>query len=518
MDRVGCGSRRPRRVRSCRAASACACTIRSSTPPTLAELARLTGGRTEGAADTRVTGATHDSRRVQPGDLYAAIPGFERDGHDFIGAAAAAGAAAVVVQRDGAWPLPALIVDEVRAVLGPVAQAVYGDPTAGLQVVGITGTNGKTTTSFLTAAVLGAARAAEVAILGTLGLRRGDRTVPTGFTTPEAPDLARLFAELAADGVAAVAMEVSSHALALGRVGGMHWAAGAFTNLSPEHLDFHHSLEAYGEAKLTFFRQLADQGAFAVVNADDAWGERFRAAGPPGTWRFSLEDSGVEVYAERFDSAPDGSVLTVRTPAGRFETRLALAGRFNAANALAAAALGVGLGMAPEAVGDALGGVPRVPGRYEVYHGGGVTVIVDYAHTPLAFERILTTVRASGAAAVWCVFGCGGERDRSKRPEMARLAGRLADVVFVTVDNPRREPVEQIMADTLAGLTGSPARWERVDDRAAAIHRAISEAAPGDVVCLLGKGDEAYQMIGTVKESFSERDEAQRALAARAGA
>lgn len=258
---------------------------------------------------------------------------------------------------------------------------------------------------------------------------------------------------------------------------------------------------------------LAEQNAFAAVNADDPWGERMAEVGPADAWRFSLVDAAAEVHAERLETAPDGTRLVARTPAGRFETRLALAGRFNAANALAAAAIGVGLGIEPEAVGAALAEVERVPGRYEVVRGDGVTAIVDYAHTPLAFERILQAVRDSGARRVFCIFGCGGERDRAKRPEMARTAGTLADVVYVTVDNPRREPIEQIMADTLAGLEGAPARWERVDDRAAAIARAVSEAEPGDVVCLLGKGDEGYQWVGSEKIPYSDRQEVGRALA-----
>jgi UDP-N-acetylmuramoyl-L-alanyl-D-glutamate--2,6-diaminopimelate ligase len=482
--------------------------------PTLAALAAIAGGRVVGDASVTVTGVTHDSRRVRPGMLFAAVSGFERDGHAFVPEAAAAGAAAVLVERDGSWPVPAIVVPDVRAALGPVSHAVYGDPSRELVVAGVTGTNGKTTTSFLVAAVLGA-RHGDAAILGTLGLRRGGRAAATGFTTPEAPDLARVMAELAQDGVRAVSMEVSSHALELGRVRGVRFAAGAFTNLSAEHLDFHKTLEAYGEAKLAFFRMLAEQGAFAVVNGDDAWGERFRAAGPAGTWRFSLEDDSAEVFSERYQPAPDGTRLVVRTPAGRFETRLALPGRFNAANALAAAAVGVGLGISPALVGEALATVERVPGRYEVYRGGGVTVVVDYAHTPLAFERILHAVRQSGAKRVSCIFGCGGERDRTKRPEMARVAATLADAVTLTVDNPRREPIEQIMEDTIAGFAGTRARWERMDDRAAAIRQAVALAEPGDVVVLLGKGDEEYQLIGTQKHPFSDRAEAQAALARR---
>ncbi len=485
--------------------------------PTLADLAARVSGRVVGDPAVRVRGVTHDSRRVEPGELFAAVSGFERDGHDYVGAAASAGAAAVLVGREGPWPVPAIVVDDVRAAMGPVSHAVWGDPTRDLVVAGVTGTNGKTTTSFLVAAVLGALHG-ETAILGTLGLRRGEGAVTTGFTTPEATDLARVFAELRADGVKAVSMEVSSHALELGRVEGTRFAGGAFTNLSGEHLDFHKTLEAYGEAKLRFFRMLAEADAFAAVNADDPWGERFRAAGPAGTWRYSLEDEAAEVFAERYQPAPDATRLVVRTPAGRFETRLALPGRFNAANALAAAAVGVGLGAAPSVVGEALGGVERVPGRFEVYRGGGLTVIVDYAHTPLAFDRVLTAIRHSGAKRVFSIFGCGGERDRTKRPEMARIAGELSDAVYVTVDNPRRESIEQIMEDTLAGFAGTLARWERIDDRATAIRRAVTEAEPGDVVCLLGKGDEEYQLIGTTKHPFSDREEARAALAARARA
>ncbi|HET6362777.1 MAG TPA: UDP-N-acetylmuramoyl-L-alanyl-D-glutamate--2,6-diaminopimelate ligase [Gemmatimonadota bacterium] len=487
-------------------------------PHTLSELAERVGGSVEGDGSVRVTGITHDSRRVRPGDLFAAIPGFERDGHAFVWEAAAAGAAALMVEREGPWSLPAIVVPDVRDALGPAANAVWGDPTRRLVVAGITGTNGKTTTSFLTAAILESLDG-ETAILGTLGLRRGERTVETGFTTPEASDVARLIAGLEADGVRALSMEVSSHAIELGRVAGIQFDAGAFTNLSPEHLDFHGTMEEYGAVKLRFFEQLAELDAVAAVNADDPWAERFAKAGPKRTLRFSLESPAADVYAEEYRGDPAGTALAVRTPAGRFETRLKLAGRFNAANALAAASIGIGLGLDPDRVGKALEAVERVPGRYEVYRGGGVTVVLDYAHTPLAFERILRTVRDSGAARVFCLFGSGGERDRGKRPAMARIAGELADVVYVTVDNPRREPIEQIMADTLAGFEGSAVAWERIDDRAAAIRRAIvHEARPGDVVCLLGKGDEGYQLIGTTKHPYSDRDEARKALAERVAA
>ncbi len=453
----------------------------------LSALAERVDGRVFGDADPHVAGVSHDSRRVRPGDLFAAITGFEADGHRFVPAAVEAGAIAALVAHEGSWPVP---------------------------VIGITGTNGKTTTTFMTAAVLGGD---EVATLGTLGARRGDRVFKTGFTTPEAPDLARLFVDLEREGVRSVVMEVSSHAIALERIGGIHFAAGAFTNLSPDHLDFHATMEEYGEAKLDFFRLLREQNGFGVVNMDDAWGDRFRAAGPDETWSFSESDPDTEVYAERMDVERDATTMDVRTPRGPFTTRLSMAGRFNAANALAAAALGVGLGVEPEVVGRTLGGVDHVPGRYEVYRGADITVIVDYAHTPEAIERVLMAVRDSGARQILCVFGCGGERDRTKRPEMARVAGTLSEVAILTTDNPRREPIDQIVADTVVGFDGTRARWERIDDRAAAIEHAIGEAEPGDAVCVLGKGDEEHIVIGNQQIPFRDREVVQRALAARDG-
>jgi len=478
----------------------------------LSALAKRVNGRVVGGTDVCVTGVSHDSRRVRSGDLFAAITGFETDGHRFIHSAAEAGATAALVEREGPWPVPAIVVDDVRRAIGPVAHAITGDPTTRMRVIGITGTNGKTTTTFMTAAVLGGD---EAATLGTLGVRRRDRVFKTGLTTPEAPELARLFADLEQEGVTSVVMEVSSHAIALGRIGGIHFAAGAFTNLSPDHLDFHPTMEEYGEAKLDFFRLLREQHGFGAVNADDPWGERFRVAGPAETWRFSARDSAAEVYAERVDVERDGTTMDVRTPRGRFTTRLPMAGRFNAANALAAAALGVGLGTEPEAAGRALAAVDHVPGRYEVYRGADITVIVDYAHTPQAMERILLAVRDTGARRILCVFGCGGERDRTKRPKMAGVAGTLADIAILTTDNPRREPIDQIVADTVVGFDDTAARWERIDDRAAAIEHAVGEAESGDVVCVLGKGDEEHILIGNQQIPFSDRDVVQRALAAR---
>lgn len=490
--------------------------VGSSSPPvTLAGLAEQTGGRRAGDTDPEIRGITHDSRRVAPGDLFVALRGAEVDGHSFVAAAVEAGAVAVLVEEAGPWPVPALIVDDVRGVLGPVAHTVFGEPTQRLEVVGVTGTNGKTTTVFMIAEVLDAG-SGPAASVGTLGARLRGEVRATGLTTPEATDLARLLADLEQAGARSVAMEVSSHAVVMKRIDGIRFAAGVFTNLSPDHLDFHESMEDYGEAKLRFFRRLAEQGAFAVTNLDDPWGSRFRTAGPDDTWAYSTSDPTAEVFAERLEVSRDRTEMTVRTPEGSFSTTLAMAGHFNAMNALAAASVGIGLGVEPEVVGDALSRVRHVPGRYEVHRGADVTVIVDYAHTPQAIERILEAVRDSGAPRIVCVFGCGGERDRTKRPEMARVAGSLAERVFLTTDNPRREPIDQIAADTIIGFEGTTAEWERVDDRAEAIERAIGEAQPGDVVCVLGKGDEAYIAIGDQKIPFRDREVVARALAARA--
>ncbi|MFN2431912.1 MAG: UDP-N-acetylmuramoyl-L-alanyl-D-glutamate--2,6-diaminopimelate ligase [Gemmatimonadota bacterium] len=479
----------------------------------LAEIARLARGTVHGPDATLVRGLTHDSREVEPGMLFCALPGLERDGAEFVPQAVGRGAAAVLARSAPSAAVPWVQVDEPRRVLGLLAQQLYGRPSERLAVVGITGTNGKTTTSFLAAAVLEAGLGSAAA-LGTLGLRRGDRQAPTAFTTPEAPQLARLMRELADEGVRALAMEVSSHALAQDRVRAVRFAAGVFTNLTHEHLDYHGTLEAYREAKLLLFDQLRESDGWGIVNLDDPAAEAFRARAPRRLLTYARERAGADVVAERVELAPEGSRVRVAARGERLDVQLALGGAFNVSNALAALAAGLALDVPPRLAAEALASVKRVPGRFELCRGAGRAVLIDYAHTPDAFERVLVTARQLTGGALTLVFGCGGERDREKRPLMGEIAGRLADRVYVTLDNPRREPLDRIMADVESGLRGGRAEWVRHDDRAGAIRRALGGSLPGDLVVLLGKGDERYQDVAGVKHPHSDRDVARAELAA----
>lgn len=478
----------------------------------LAEVARTAGGTLHGAGATPVTGLTHDSREVAPGMLFCALPGLEKDGVSFVPEALARGAAAVLAETAPGSTAPWVKVADARGAVGPLAQRFFGDPSADVAVVGITGTNGKTTTSFLTAAVLEEALGSAAA-LGTLGLRRGERVVATGFTTPEAPQLAALIRGLADQGTRGLAMEVSSHSLAQSRVAGVRFAGGIFTNLGHEHLDYHRTLEAYLEAKLLLFDLLREQDAWGILNLDDPAAEAFHRRAPRRLLTYSLDRPAADVFAEELQVAPTGSRAKVIAGGEQVELRVALGGRFNVSNALAALAAGLAIGLSPRRAASAIARVEKVPGRFELYHGAGRTVLIDYAHTPEAFQRILTTAREMTGGRVVLVFGCGGERDREKRPLMGELAARLADVVYVTLDNPRREPVAQIMEDVTAGLRRGPAEWFRVDDRALAIRRALSGSRSSDLLALLGKGDESYQEVDGVKLPYSDREIARRELA-----
>jgi UDP-N-acetylmuramoyl-L-alanyl-D-glutamate--2,6-diaminopimelate ligase len=479
----------------------------------LATVARIAGGALHGPAATRVRGLSHDSRRIRPGMLFCALPGRERDGSTFVAEALAAGAAAVLAETAPDLSAPWVRVGVARRSLGPLAQAFYGDPSADMTAVGITGTNGKTTTSFLTAAVLEEAFGSGAA-LGTLGLRRGNRTVATGFTTPEAPELAALLRSLADDGVRGLAMEVSSHALDQHRVDGLVFHAGVFTNLTHEHLDYHGTLDAYRLAKLRFFDVLREQDAWGIVNLDDPSAAAFLARAPRRRLTYGQGRPDADVRAEAVTL--EGPRSRVRAVVGveRLELVVPLGGGFNVSNALAALAVGATLDLSPRTAAAALARVARVPGRFEVYTGAGRTVLIDYAHTPDAFERVLAAARPLAPGELVLVFGCGGERDREKRPRMGEIATSLADRVYLTVDNPRREPLEQITADVSAGLAGGGAPWIRLDDRAEAIRQALRASRPGDLLVLLGKGDEGYQDVDGVKHPYSDRETARRELAA----
>ena len=468
---------------------------------------------------TAVSGVTLASGDVRPGDLYAALPGARTHGARYTADAGARGAVAVLTDpsgRDEALDagLPVCVVDDPRAVLGPVAARVYGEPGKRLRVLGITGTNGKTTTSYLVEAGLAAA-GLGTGLIGTVETRTRSRaadgssattTFPSVRTTPEAPDLHALLATMAESGVAAVVMEVSSHALVQGRVGGVPFAAAGFTNLGRDHLDFHGDLEEYFRAKALLFDGRA---AVEVVTVDDDAGRRLAGMRPDAV-TVSL-DGTADWRASDVAPAPDGgSTFTLHGPAGRaWPARVRLPGRFNVANALLAVAL---LDAAGIPVDAAIAGLAStvVPGRMEPVDAGQPFVaVVDYAHTPDAVETALAALRAGAPGRLITVLGCGGDRDPGKRPAMGAAAAAGSDVLVVTDDNPRSEDPAAIRAAVLAGVADVPAaqRAEVVEigNRRAAVRHAVGLAGPGDTVLLAGKGHETGQEIAGVVHPFDDR-------------
>jgi UDP-N-acetylmuramoyl-L-alanyl-D-glutamate--2,6-diaminopimelate ligase len=442
------------------------------------------------APPVEVTDLAYDNRAAGPGTLFFCVPGFTRDGHDFAPDAVARGAAALVVERPLGLGVPEVRVEDVRAAMAPAAARLAGDPTARLRVVGVTGTNGKTTTCFLVRDLLEAA-GIRTGLLGTVTSVVAGVERPTKHTTPEAIDLQRTFAEMADGGDAACAMEVSSHALELRRADAIHWDVAVFTNLTQDHLDFHPTMEDYFLAK----KRLFDAGPrVSVVNVDDAYGRRLAEAISGEVVPYSLgdvEDLTIDLTGSRFRL--DG--VELRTPHP---------GAFNVLNCLAAIYAARALGVADDVIAATLPRLGRVPGRFEpVDEGQDFAVVVDYSHTPDSLENVLRAARSlAGEARVVCVFGCGGDRDRAKRPIMGRIAAELADTAIVTSDNPRSEDPEAIIREVLAGM---PAGAEWHVDRREAIERAVGQAGAGDVVVIAGKGHEQGQeLAGGVKVPFDD--------------
>jgi UDP-N-acetylmuramoyl-L-alanyl-D-glutamate--2,6-diaminopimelate ligase len=471
-----------------------------------------------------VTGLAYDSRKVAPGDLFVAIVGLKADGRRFVGEALERGASAVVLEGADVLNGSAtgrVIVPSSREALARLADAYFGHPSRALTVVGITGTNGKTTTSLLVDALL-AADGRPTGVIGTIEYRVGAERLPAGQTTPEAVELQSLLSRMAEGGVAGVAMEVSSHALALHRVDGIEFDVAVFTNLTQDHLDFHGTLDAYRDAKARLFRLLASgqkSRRTAVVNRDDPAGPAMTRDLDVPVLTFGL-GSPAMVRPRRYSSDVDGIRMDVETPRGTVEIASRLVGEHNVMNLLGAVGVGVALEMDLAAIACALGGVTAVPGRFErVEAGQPFLVAVDYAHTPDALERVLATAKklvgAGGRLAV--VFGCGGDRDRGKRPIMGAIAARLADRVWVTSDNPRSEPPEAIIAEIVAGIPAdSTTRHAAIADRRAAIRAALAWARAGDVVVIAGKGHEPYQIVGSRVLAFDDRAEARAVLQERA--
>jgi UDP-N-acetylmuramoyl-L-alanyl-D-glutamate--2,6-diaminopimelate ligase len=454
-------------------------------------LDRVMPGAPAAAGEIEITGLAYDNRLVEPGTLFFCVPGFTRDGHDFAPDAIARGAVALVVERPLGLGIPEARVASVRAAMAPAAAAFYGDPTASLEVVGVTGTNGKTTTAFLLHALL-EADGRQTGLLGTVKSLIGGEERAVERTTPEAIDLQRTFREMLDGGDVGCAMEVSSHALYLHRADAIHFAAAIFTNLTQDHLDFHGTMEEYYAAKRRLFEP--GRARHSVVNVDDPYGARL-AAELPEAMTFAVDrDATYRAAGLRTDLG--GSRFTVHGPDGAIELSSPLPGRFNVYNVLGALAAARALGVPIDTAAGAIETAGHVPGRFEpVDAGQGFAVLVDYAHTPDSLENVLQAARglltdAGQGGRLHVVFGCGGDRDRGKRPLMGEIAARLADRVIVTSDNPRSEDPEAIVGEI---LNGAGAGVEHDVDRRSAIATAIANARPGDVVVIAGKGHEQGQ-------------------------
>jgi len=495
----------------------------------LAELLKgIPQARVDGSTSLDVSALSYDSRSVAPGSLFVAIRGLVTDGHRFLDDAVRAGAAAVMVQEE--LPVPdhvvRVIVPDTREALALASSAFYGHPSKKLRLIGVTGTNGKTTTTYLIRAIL-RARGFKVGLIGTVKSMLEDEEIPAVRTTPESLDLQALFARMLAAGCDYVVMEVSSHALDLKRVAACEFDAGVFTNLTQDHLDYHGTLENYLAAKGRLFRMLGGTYAgrpkkgpkVAILNQDDPASAQLRALTKVPVLTYGI-DQPADLTASDLDVALDGVRYEVHSPRGRARVNLSMSGRFNAYNSLAAIAVGLAEGVPLDLCIRALEGVQGVPGRVEgVSLGQPFSVLVDYAHTPDGVENVLRAAREMTRKRVIVVFGAGGDRDRTKRPIMGRIAAELADYAVVTSDNPRSEDPESITREIEAGITTLPshAPYEVVVDRAEAIHRAISLAEPGDVVVLAGKGHETYQIFRDRTIHFDDREVAAEAVRRRLG-
>jgi UDP-N-acetylmuramoyl-L-alanyl-D-glutamate--2,6-diaminopimelate ligase len=490
----------------------------------LDELVRRLPVRSTLAGDpsVRVRGVRHDSRSVLPGDLFVARKGQRVDAARFVDDAVVRGASAVMMatgaQASVAVPVPIVFVDDVAVAFAHSAALVYGSPSEALEVVGITGTNGKTTTAYLVRAAVDAALGrAACGVMGTIGQAFATWQASAEHTTPEADEVARAMVQMRELGATHVAMEVSSHAIELGRVEAVRFRVAALTNLTQDHLDFHGSMEAYASVKRRLFTDLGP-GA-VVLNVDDAFGRELAMGAGSRALRVSVRRAGAEadIFPRSHRMSEAGIDVTVGTPAGDVKITSSLMGAHNLDNILLAMgiahALGVDLGRAAEG----LSGAPAPPGRLERCDGPGdsITVLVDYAHTPDALARALAAVRAVARRRVWCVFGCGGDRDSTKRASMGEAAGRLADEVIVTSDNPRGEEPEAIAVAVAAGVRAAGATPAIELDRHKAIDLAVASAWEGDVVLVAGKGHETYQIVGQVRQPFDDRIVARRALAQR---
>ena len=456
------------------------------------------------AGDVECSGICYDTRTMVPGCLFVALPGYKTDGHKYIAQALEQGAAAVLCQHPPEGEGPWLVTPDARAALAAVSANWFGHPARDLTLLAVTGTNGKTTTTYLLKAMLEGVLGARVGLIGTNQNMVGDEVLPAHRTTPESWEVQQLLREMADAGCTHVVMEASSHALVLHRLDGLRFRAGIFTNLTQDHLDFHGTMEAYRDAKGLLFRQ----SDTAVLNLDDEAGRYFARTVAVPRLTYSERRDEADLTAKNLRLFPDRVEFEAVAAGAISRVRLPIPGGFTVYNALGVLTCGLALGLPLADCADALAKAPGVKGRIEVVPvPADFAVIIDYAHTPDALENILTTVRDFTAGRVICLFGCGGDRDRTKRPQMGAIAGSLADVAVVTSDNPRTEEPEAIIRDILPGLEGTAAEVVVEPDRRAAIRRALSLAKPGDTVVLAGKGHETYQEVGTQVLHLDEREE-----------
>lgn len=484
------------------------------------QVCELIGSPCLDGPDFHATSVTEDSRRAGPGALFVAVPGAKTDGHEYAEAAVRAGAVAVIGDHAGLREyagVPYLSVPRARRAAGLLAQALAGNPSQTMCIVGVTGTNGKSSTIHLIQQILVSA-GARCAKLGTLGYDFGGPATETENTTPFAEDLAKVFAGAVSAGCTHLAMEVSSHALDQERVAGIRFRAAAFTNLTQDHLDYHKSMDAYRAAKLKLFTGLSGDDAVAAVNADDPSAADFLAAAEE-VRRVTFGKAG-QVTARQVSGTIAGTSFVLDTPWGRENVTMRLLGAHNVANALCAAAVCGGLGVPLAAIARGIAGLPAVPGRFEPINAGqDFFVVVDYAHTDDGLKNVLEAARKLCGGRLICVFGCGGDRDKTKRPKMGAVVATLADFAIVTSDNPRTEDPHRILLDIEVGLQRTGKKkgddyWV-IEDRREAITRAIGLAKAGDFVMIAGKGHEDYQILGTTKIHFDDREIAREVLGAR---
>lgn len=454
-------------------------------------------------AELEISGVSYDSRKTEKGDMFVAIRGFEADGHKFIPKAVENGAAVILCEEKPSCDIPYVLVSDSRYGLAIVSRDFFGDPASEMTMIGITGTSGKTSSSYLIKHLLESKLDAKVGLIGTNGNMIGDEFLHTEHTTPESYELHKLFRHMADSGCTHVVMEVSSHSLTLERVAGIHFDVALYTNLSQDHLDFHGTMEEYAAAK----RKLFSMCSLGCFNLDDAWADFMRDGASCRTMTFSTEKNEADLVAKDIRLTADGVRFASVSGDEISMTKLGIPGMFSVYNALGTMSVGLALGLSLADCSDAMSSAKGVKGRLEIVPTGrDFSVVIDYSHKPDALEKVLKTLKPVTRGRLIALFGCGGDRDKLKRPIMGRIAADNADLVVVTSDNPRTEDPDEIIREIVAGMKDKRTPTKVICDRREAIAWAIDNAAPGDVLLLAGKGHEDYQVVGHEKHHMDERE------------